>query len=150
MVGMLLADQTQRHVGRQFNVSHTVVGRVWQRYLDTGSVVERAGRGRPRKTTERDGRFIVNMAKRGRFISAQTLNANFRVASNILHAANIRARRPAVRPPLKPGHRRLRLAFSQDPHNIPPARLRSVLFTDESKICVAFNDSRRRVWRQKN
>ena len=54
--GMLLVGQTQHYVERQFNVSHTVVGRVvgrvWQRYLDTGSVDERAGRGRPRKTTD--------------------------------------------------------------------------------------------------
>ncbi|XP_052772677.1 uncharacterized protein LOC128211697 [Mya arenaria] len=160
MVGMLLAGQTQRHVERQFNVSHFVVGRVWQRYLDIGSVVELAGRGRPRKTTDRDDRYIVNMAKRWRFESAKTLNANFRVASGIriseqtvrnrLHAANIRTRRPAVRPPLKPGQRRLRWAFSQDHHNIPLVRLRSVLFTDESKFRVAFHDGRRRVWRQKN
>ena len=45
IIGMLLARQTQRHVGRPFNVSHTVVGHVWQRYLDTGSVVGWAGRG---------------------------------------------------------------------------------------------------------
>ena len=67
IVGMLLAGQTQRYVGRQFNGSHTVVGRVWQRYLETGSVGERAGRGRLRKTTDRDDRNIVNMAKRRRF-----------------------------------------------------------------------------------
>ena len=30
------------------------------------------------------------------------------------------------------------------------ARLRSVLFTDESKFCVDFSDDRIRVWRQKN
>ena len=83
IIGMLLAGQTQRHVGRQFNVSHPVVGRVWQRYLDTGSVVERAGRGRPRKTKDRDDRYIVNMAKRRRFESAKTLNANFREASGV-------------------------------------------------------------------
>ncbi|XP_052783191.1 uncharacterized protein LOC128219423 [Mya arenaria] len=44
----------------------------------------------------------------------------------------------------------VKVGFSQDHHNIPLARLRSVLFTDESKFCVAFNDGRRRVWRQKN
>ena len=160
IVGMILAGQTQRYVGRQFNVSQTLVGRVWQRYLDTGSVDERAGRGRPRKTTDRDDGYIVNLAKRRRFESAKTLNADFRDASGVhiceqtvrnrLHAANIRARRPAVRPPLTPEHRRLRLTFSQDQRNISLARLRSALFTDESKFCVDFNDGRRRVWRQKN
>ena len=77
IIGMLLAGQTQRHDGRVFNVSHTVVGRLWQRCLDAASVVERAGRGRPRKTTrDRDGRFIVKISKRRRFEFAKTLNAH--------------------------------------------------------------------------
>ena len=33
---------------------------------------------------------------------------------------------------------------------MPLARLRSVLFTDDSKFCVDFNDGRKRVCRQKN
>ena len=49
----------------QFNVRQTVVVRVWQRFLDSGSVDERAGRGRPRKTTDHDDRYIVNMADVG-------------------------------------------------------------------------------------
>ena len=160
IIGMLLTGQSQRDVGRQFNVSHTVVGRVWQSYLDTGSVSERGGRGRPRKTTDSDDRYIVNIAKRRRFESAKALNADFLDASGVriceqtvrnrLHAANIRARKPAVRPPLTPEHRRLRLDFFPGHRNIPLARLRSLLFTDESKFCVDFNDGRRRVWRQKN
>ena len=147
-IGILLAGQTQRYVGRQFNVSHTVVGRVWQRYLDTGSVDERAGRGRPKKTSDRDDRYIVNMAKRMRFESAKTLNADLRDASGVhickqtvrnrLPAANICVRRPAVRPPLTPEHRRLELTFSQDHPNNPLAILGSVLFTDESKSVLTF------------
>ena len=99
IIGMLLAEQTQRHVGRQFNVSHTVVCRVWQRYLDTGSVVDRVGRGHPRKTTDPDDRYIVNIAKRRRLEPAKKLNVDFSDASGVriceqtvrnrLHEANI-------------------------------------------------------------
>ena len=152
IIGMLLARQTQCHVGRPFNVSHTVVGHVWQRYLDTGSVVGWAGRGHPRKTTDRDDRYIVNMAKHRMFKSAKMLNTNFRETSGVgiceqtvrnqLHAANIHARRPAVRPQLTPEHKRLRLVFAQDHRNIPMARLWSVLFTDKWMFCVDFNDGR--------
>ena len=108
---------------------------------------------------DRDDRYIVNMAKRRRFESAKTLNADFRDASGVhiceqtvrnrLHAANIHARRSAVRPPLTPEHRRLRLTFSQNHRNIPLARLRSVLLTDESNFCVVFNDGRRHVATEK-
>lgn len=147
-------------VGHQFIVSHAVVGHVWQRYLDTVPVVEWAGRGHPRKTTDYDDFYIVTMAKRRRFESAKTLNANFLVASGVriceqtvrnrLHAANIRARRPTVCLPLTPEHRRLRLAFAQEHRTVLMATLRSVVFTDKSKFCVDFHDGRRRVWRQKN
>lgn len=160
IVGMIRAGYTQRNVARQFNVSHTVVGRIWQRYLDTGSVVERPRSGRPRKTTDRQDRYIINIAKRARFESAKSLNANFRNASNVviseqtvrnrLHSANIRARKPAVRVPLTVEHRRRRLDFAREYQNVPLATLRSTLFTDESKFCVDFNDGRRFVWRQKN
>jgi len=76
MIGVLLAGQTQRYVGRHFNVSHIVVGRVWQRYLDTGSVAERTINGCPRKTTDSDDRYIVGIARRRQFKSAQSPNAN--------------------------------------------------------------------------
>lgn len=159
-MGCCWAGQSQRNVGRQFNASHTVVGRIWQRYMDTGSVVERPRIGRPRKTTGRDDSYIVNLAKRRRFESANTLNGQFLEASGVrvceqtlrnrLYVANIHAWRPAIRPPLTPQHRGHRLTFAQNHQNIPLPRLRSILFTDESKFCVDFNDGRRRVWRQKN
>ena len=103
---------------------------------------------------------LLHIAKRRRFESAKALNPDFRGASGVriceqtvrnrLHAANIRALKPAARPPLTPEHRRLRLDFSQEHRNIPLARLSSILFTDESKFCVDLNDGRRRVWRQKS
>jgi len=67
VIGTLLSGLTQRHVGRHFNVSHTVVGRVRQSYLDTCSLVERQRNGRPRKTTAVADRYIVSIAKRRRF-----------------------------------------------------------------------------------
>ena len=109
IIGMLLTGQTQRHVGCQFNARHTVVGRMWQGYLDTGSGVERARRGRLRKTTDRDDRYIVNIAKHWRFESAKKLNADFpdasgvRICDKLLETdfmQPIFARRSAVHPPL--------------------------------------------------
>jgi len=73
---------------------------------------------------------------------------NQQTLGNRLHAANIHVRRPAVRPPLTPEHKGLRLKFALAHQNIRLPRLRSVLFTDESKLCVDFNDGRKRVWKQ--
>ena len=49
ILGMLQAGATQRYAAAQFGVTQSVVQRVWQRLLDTGSVEERPKSGRPRK-----------------------------------------------------------------------------------------------------
>lgn len=159
-LGMLRSGHTQRSVARQFNVSHSVSGLLWERYLDYGSVAERHRSGRPRKTTDVDDRFIVVTAKRDRFQSAKAVNGQFLAASGIrisdqtvrnrLHTANLDARRPLVRPPLTVRHRRERLQFAHQYKTIGLPALRPILFTDESKFCVDFHDGRRRVWRQTN
>jgi len=102
VIGMLLAGLPQRYVGCHFNVSHTVVGRVWQSYLDTCSLVERQemvdqGRQRPLPTVilsallnvgglNQRNRLMLTSETRLEFVSKQTLQ------------------RPAVRPPLTPEH----------------------------------------------
>lgn len=159
-LGFLLAGRPQRYVAAQLNVRQSVIGRLWQLYQETGDVQRRPGQGRPRKTTAAQDRQLTLLAKRGRFDSAKTLNRDFERASGVrisiqtvrnrLHAANLHARRPAVRPPLTPHHRRCRLDFAREHVGITRDRLRSILFTDESKFNLDFHDGRRRVWRQKN
>ena len=51
-LGYLLAGQTQRHVAAEFNVNQSVIGRLWQLYLDTGNVQQRQGQGRLRVKTK--------------------------------------------------------------------------------------------------
>jgi hypothetical protein len=54
-----------------------------------------------------------------------------------------------VRPPLTAHHRNRRLQFARLHVNWGVLRIRPVLFTDESRFCLDFNDGRRKVWRQK-
>ena len=63
-LGYLLAGQTQRHVAAEFNVSQSVISRLWQLYLDTGDVQRRQGQGRLRVTTEAQDRRLCLMARR--------------------------------------------------------------------------------------
>lgn len=156
-VGLLQAGCSQRRVATELGVSQSVVGRLWHRYLETGSSARRPQSGRPRATTERQDRSLVLMAKRRRFDSATTLNRDFRETSNTtisaqtvrnrLHAADLHARRPVVRPPLTVRHRRDRLQFAQERAGWRLNDYRNILFTDESKFCLDFHDGRRRVWR---
>ena len=159
-IGLLMAGQSQRHVAVQFNVSQSVIGRLWQRYLQTHDVHRRPGQGRPRKTTAAQDRRLSTLAKRQRFQPAKSLRNNFEQATGIrlstqtvrnrLHAANLQAYRPAVRPPLTARHRRNRLLFARQHVMWTRARYRNVLFTDESKFNLMYHDGRRRVWRQRN
>ena len=159
-LGYLLAGQTQRQVATEFNVNQSVIGRLWQLHLDTGDVQRRPGQGRLRVTTDAQDRRLSLMARRRRFDFAVTLGRDFeqtygyrisaQTVRNRLHAANLRARRPVVRPPLTPRHRRCRLVFARDYTPFGRQRLRNVLWTDESKFNLDFNDGRRRVWRQRN
>ena len=136
-LGYLLAGQTQRQVATEFNVNQSVIGRLWHLYLDTGDVQRRPSQGRLRVTTDAQDRRLSLMARRRRFDSAVTLGRDFeqtygyRIAAqtvrNRLHAANLRARRPVVRPPLTPRHRRCRLVFARDHTPFGRQRLRNVL-----------------------
>ena len=111
-VDRLLAGQTQREVAHEHGVSQSVIQRLWQNYLDTGAVARRRQSGHPRSTSAKEDRAIVVMAKRHRLDSAVTLNREFQNASGVrisvqtyrkgLHEPNLRARRPAVPPPLTP------------------------------------------------
>ena len=71
---MLQAGETQRYAAAQFGVTQSVVQRIWQRFLDTGSVEELPKRGHPRKTSAVDDRYIVTMSRRQRIDTARTLN----------------------------------------------------------------------------
>lgn len=159
-IGLLQSGLSQRQVGERFNVSHSVISRLLARFQQTNSVKQRQKSGRPRKTTVRQDRQIVLLAKRNRMSSAVSLNRDVRTATGVrmsvqtvrnrLHASGLHARKPAVRPPLTADHRNRRLQFGRDHVNWRVRNLRPVLFTDESRFCLDFNDGRRRVWRQKN
>ena len=159
-IGQLLTGRRQIDVAAYFHVSQSVISRLWNSYRQTGTAARRPKSGRPKKTTRAEDRRIVLSAKRQRFVSAVTLNRQFERTSGVrisdqtlrlrLHAAGLHARRPAIRPRLTAEHRRIRLEFARDHVGWRRQRVRNVLFTDESKFCLDFNDGRRRVWRQKN
>ena len=153
ILGMLQAGATQRYVAAQFGVAQSVVQRIWQSFLDTGSVEERPKSGCPRKTSAVDGWYIVTMSRRQRFDTARTLNQQFLHATGIticeqtirnrLHDNGIHARRPAVRPPLTSDLRTARRQFAAQYKDMPLGSWRKIFFTDESRFCVDNSDGRK-------
>lgn len=160
--GMALAWLRQgialREVARRLAVSLSVIQRLRDRFANTGSVREPRRSGRPRMTTRQQDRYIVLTALRNRTVTATTLRGQLRTASNVnvsdqtirnrLHEANLRSRRPVVRCPLTQAHRAARLAWARRHLRWPRQQWSRVLFTDESRFSLDFNDGRIRVWRR--
>lgn len=149
-----------RRIGRRFNVYHTTVSRVIERFRDTGSHGRRPGQGRNRITTPIEDRFLRLSALRQRFVTARTLQTQLRDATGLqvcgetvrqrLREHNLRPRIAARGPALTRDHRRARLNFAREHLNWLEAEWQQVLFTDESRFCLYNNDRRIRVYGRTN
>lgn len=148
-----------REVARRLAVSPSVIHRLKDRFEHTGIVDVRINSGRPRATTQRQDRFIAVSAVRNRTVTANQLRTQLLTATNInvsvqtirnrLHEVHIRSRRPAIRTPLTVEHRAARLAWCR--HHVTWTREQwaKVLFSDESRFTMSFNDGRIHVWRRR-
>lgn len=72
-IGMSNTGMSSRNIAVQFNVNHTVIGRLIQRYHQTGTVNDRPRSGRPRLTFPREDRLLTRRAKRSPFRSTTKL-----------------------------------------------------------------------------
>ena len=157
-IGLIRQGQTLRSVGRQLGVTQSVIWRLNNRYQQTGNVRDRARPGRPRVLTQQQEHFVVLAAWRERTATANDIRAQLRTAANVnvsdqtirnrLHAANLRSRRAAVRIPLTRTHRNNRLAWSRAHVTWNRQQWSRVIFSDESRFTLSFNDGRVRVWRR--
>ena len=155
----MIEDGVRRsEVARSFDVSRSVVQRLWTRYQETDGYTRRPGQGRNRITTARQDRYVVTSALRNRFITARALQNDLHHASGVrvsnqtvrnrLHEDRLRARRPATGVILNRQHRRARLEFALEHQNWQLAEWSNILFTNESRYTVSNNDGRMRVWRR--
>ncbi|GBN63918.1 hypothetical protein AVEN_135855-1 [Araneus ventricosus] len=134
---------TAKRLGRNVSTAHDYC----QQWSREGTASRRPGSGRPRGTTEREDRRIRRMAVAHRTVSAAEIRAAFgttvtqRTVTNLLLQGQLRARRPVACIPLTPNHFRLRRGWCQ-------ARVhwrtewRSVVFSDESRLCLGDSDGR--------
>ncbi|GFV72055.1 transposable element Tcb2 transposase [Trichonephila clavipes] len=104
VVGWLEGGQTQSEVAQAIGVSQSVISRIWNRFLETGSAGRRPGRGRRWATTLNEDRYLVLTARRHRNMNATLLQQHLRSATgttvstqtigNRLHGVGMYARRP--------------------------------------------------------
>ena len=95
-VGMLENGAKQRVVAQRFNVSQSVISRLWAPYRQTQNVDDRPRSGRPRATTQAQDRLIRTFTLRNRQIASHLQDtAGVRVTGqtirNRLHARGLKA-----------------------------------------------------------
>ncbi|GFW28403.1 transposable element Tcb2 transposase [Trichonephila clavipes] len=81
VVGRLEGGQTQAEVAQAIGVSQSVISRIWNRFLETGSAGRRPGQGRRRATTPNEDRYLVLTARRHRNMNATLLQQHLRSAT---------------------------------------------------------------------
>ncbi|GFX80981.1 transposable element Tcb2 transposase [Trichonephila clavipes] len=115
VVGRLEGGQTQAKIAQAIGVSQSVISRIWNHFLETGSA-GRPGQGRRRATTHNEDRYLVLTARRHRNMNATLLQQHLRSATgttvstqtvrNRFHGVGLYARRSIVCVRLTSRHRR--------------------------------------------
>ncbi|GFS55114.1 transposable element Tcb2 transposase [Trichonephila clavipes] len=82
VVGSLEGDQTQAEVAQAIGVSQSVISRIWNLFLETGSAGRRQGQGRRRATMPNEDRYLVLTARRHRNMNATLLQQHLHSATS--------------------------------------------------------------------
>ena len=156
-MGRLEGGQTQAEVAQAIGVSQSVISRLWNRFLETGSAGRRPGQGRRRATTANEDRYLVLTARRHRNMNATLLQQHLRSATgttvstqtvrNRLHGVGLYARRPMVCVRLTSRHRRDRRQWVTEHVNWKKNEWSNVLFSGESHFSVHPDNRRTFIWR---
>ncbi|GFY34209.1 transposable element Tcb2 transposase [Trichonephila clavipes] len=89
VVGRLEGGQTQAEIAKVIGVSQSVISRIWNRFLETGSAGRRPGQGRRLGTTPNEDRYLVLTARRHRNMNATLLQQHLRSANGTTVSSQI-------------------------------------------------------------
>ncbi|GFX07989.1 transposable element Tcb2 transposase [Trichonephila clavipes] len=138
VVGRLEGGKTQAEVAQAIGVSQSVISRIWNRFLETGSAGRRPGQSRRRATTPNEDRYLVLMARRHQNMKATLLQQHLRSATgttvstqtvrNRLHGVGLHAHRPMSRFSVYPDNRRIFIWRDRGSRNNPAFAHESVRF----------------------
>ncbi|GFV25182.1 transposable element Tcb2 transposase [Trichonephila clavipes] len=158
-VGRLEGGQTHAEIAQAIGVSQSVISRIWNRFLETGSAGRRPGQGRRRATTPNEDRYLVLAARRHLNMNATLLQQHLRSATstrvstqtvrNRLHGVDLYARRPMVCVRLTSRNRRDHREWATEHVNWRRNEWSSVLFSNESRFSVQPDNRRIFIWRDR-
>lgn len=147
----------QRHIAETLGVSQGVVSKTYARYLELGSLKNRPRQSRPRVTSDRDDRFIAQIARRNPSLSHPEIRAQLLEVRGVavsvetirkrLRTQELFSRRALRVPELSRQHKTDRLRWCQEHRNWSIEDWQNVLFSDETRIGLKSDDRRIRVLR---
>ncbi|GFV49247.1 transposable element Tcb2 transposase [Trichonephila clavipes] len=159
VVGRLEGSQTQAEVAQAIGVSQSVISRIWNRFLETGSAGRSPGQGHRQATMPNEDSYLVLTARRHQNMNATLLQQHLRSAigttvstqtvRNWLHGVGLYARRPMVCVRLTSSHRRDRREWATEHVNWRRNEWSIVLFSDESRFSVHPDNRRIFIWRDR-
>ncbi|GFY25938.1 transposable element Tcb1 transposase [Trichonephila clavipes] len=158
IIGKIDKGRKITDVAREFDITHSVVSRLWKSFKTTGMCSRWPGGGRVRSTTPAEDRYIVLSAKRNRRTTAQQVANQFLAASGKqisrktvarrLTGGGLYARRPVVCVPLTRQYCTPRLQWCCEHHNWTEQDWACVLFSDESRFSLLSDCRRQLIWRE--
>ena len=148
IIGMHGAGMFCRNIGVNLDINHTVIRRLVRKHVETGHVNDRPRQGKPRKTTQRDDRALVRLARRTPMTTAPLLWLHLRAGvwvsnSTIrrrLRAANLKARRPIRRLYLTYRYQQARVVWSGARRNWHLRTWRRIHWSDDSRLLLHKTD----------
>lgn len=149
--------RTQAQIADILGLSQSCVCRILRRHREAGTLSPERSTGRPRRTSARDDRQLLNMSRRNRRMPASRLchlwrrhfgvNVSRETVNRRLVQHGYRARRMTKVPRLTVRHRVARLQWARRHRRWQLGHWRHVIFTDESRYILDRTDGRQRVRR---
>lgn len=157
IIGMYQAGLSKKEIGRRMQSQNVCVAshvrNVIKRFEEEGNVDAKPGRGRKRKTSEREDREIVRAAVKRRRVSAQVIKAetklqvSLQTIRNRLHEAGLYGRVAVKKAWVREANRIKRLRWAHEHLDWTVEQWSRILWTDESPFVLRWK-GRQVVWRR--
>ena len=154
VVGDVNNGQSHREVAKHYKISKAAVGKILKKMETFGSVVDRPGRGRKRKTDARTDKKIIREVKKNLKVTIRQiqeklqLSVSRRTVRRRIQAQGFRSKMAVRRPFISKANKAKRLKFAKEHADKPLQYWKTVLWTDESKFELFNRKKRDRVWRK--
>lgn len=146
------------HIAKITGVSQSTAYRIAKVALNNANETILSGKGRPHKLDEHDERYICRLVSTEKCGTAVEIQQGLRDYSGIIVSTDtilrtlrrngFRSRLKKKRPQLKKSHRRSRREFELSHRDWTSDKWDTVIWSDETKICLSGSDGRDRCFRK--